>query len=71
MANSTAWTPERRARQAELIRIYHPWTKSTGPRTPEGKAVSSQNAARPNSLKRQLHDFLADVRLDLQRDRLR
>jgi len=39
-----AWTPERRARQREIIRKNKPWLKSTGPRTPEGKAVSSQNA---------------------------
>ena len=38
------WTTEQRARQAELIRISKPWTTSTGPRTPAGKAVSSKNA---------------------------
>ena len=26
------WTPERRARQAELIRSWRPWEQSTGPR---------------------------------------
>lgn len=36
MANG--WTPERRARQAELIRTWRPWEKSTGPRSAEGKA---------------------------------
>ena len=39
-----SWTPERRARQAELIRKVKPWEKSTGPRTKEGKAIASQNA---------------------------
>ena len=38
------WTPERRARQAERIRQWKPWEKSTGPRTEAGKATSSQNA---------------------------
>ncbi len=38
------WTPEQRARQAELIRTWAPWTTSTGPRTQAGKAVSAQNA---------------------------
>ena len=38
------WTPELRARQAESIRAWQPWTRSTGPRTPEGKAVSAANA---------------------------
>jgi hypothetical protein len=39
-----AWTPERRARQSEIIRCTRPWRKSTGPRTSEGKAKSSKNA---------------------------
>ena len=38
------WTPERRARQAELIRKWRPWEKSTGPRTEAGKAVVARNA---------------------------
>jgi hypothetical protein len=38
------WTPEQRARQAELIRTWAPWKASTGPRTPAGKAASSKNA---------------------------
>lgn len=42
MANG--WTPERRARAAELIRTWRPWEKSTGPRTDAGKAASSTNA---------------------------
>ena len=41
MANG--WTPERRLRQAELIRTWRPWSCSTGPRTAEGKATSSRN----------------------------
>lgn len=40
----SAWTVERRARQAEAIRRWRPWEHSTGPRTPEGKARSSRNA---------------------------
>lgn len=38
------WSPERRAKQAELIRGTQPWLKSTGPRTEEGKARSASNA---------------------------
>ena len=41
---ANGWTPERRARQAELISNWKPWERSTGPKTPEGKAKSSQNA---------------------------
>jgi hypothetical protein len=44
MGTKSAWTPERRARQAEIIRSTKPWKASTGPRTPEGKARSSRNA---------------------------
>lgn len=38
------WTPERRARQAALIRTWKPWQRATGPRTLEGKATASRNA---------------------------
>lgn len=38
------WTPERRARQAEAIRDWAPWTRSTGPVTAQGKARASRNA---------------------------
>ena len=41
---ASSWTPERRARQAALIRIWKPWQQATGPRTPEGKAKASRNA---------------------------
>ena len=42
----TAWTPERKQRQREAIQQWKPWEKSTGPRTPEGKAIVSRNAYR-------------------------
>ena len=42
MANG--WTPERRAKQAALIKSWKPWAKSTGPKTEEGKASSARNA---------------------------
>ena len=42
MANG--WTLERRARQAELIRQWAPWAKSTGPRSPEGRQRVGRNA---------------------------
>lgn len=41
MANG--WTLERRSRQAEMIRNWKPWERSTGPRTAEGKAVVARN----------------------------
>lgn len=44
------WTPEARAAQRALMQRIKPWTKSTGPRTIEGKARASRN-----SLKTGLH----------------
>jgi len=41
---ASSWTPERKARQAELIRTWKPWQQATGPRTPDGKANTSRNA---------------------------
>ena len=38
------WTDERRKKQAERIRQTQPWKKSTGPKTPKGKARASLNA---------------------------
>ena len=39
----SGWTPERRARQAALIRTWRPWDQSTGPRTDEGKTRTACN----------------------------
>jgi hypothetical protein len=38
------WSPERKAKQSHAIRQWQPWTKSTGARTSQGKAVVSRNA---------------------------
>lgn len=46
---ATGWTPERRARQAEAIRRWKPWERSTGPRTQEGKARSQRNGSQPGT----------------------
>jgi hypothetical protein len=44
------WTPERRARQAALIRFWQPWRRSTGPKTEAGKARCAMNFARRTRL---------------------
>ena len=44
MGTKAAWTSERRAKQAAIIRQTQPWKQSTGPKTPAGKAASSRNA---------------------------
>ncbi len=38
------WSVERRQRQAEMIQRWQPWTQSTGPKTEQGKEISSMNA---------------------------
>jgi hypothetical protein len=57
MANG--WTPERRARQAELIRTWRPWQKSTGPRSVEGKAKAARNGDKGGAWKVELADLRA------------
>lgn len=54
MANG--WTPERQARQAELIRKWRPWEQSTGPRTDDGKAIVGRNAF-AGGLRQELRDL--------------
>lgn len=67
MANG--WTPERRARQAQLIRQWQPWRQSTGPRSDAGKQRSAANAVRlglhtraAKTQRRDLGALLADCR---------
>lgn len=63
------WTEERRARQAELIRQWRPWEKSTGARTAEGKAKSSQNARKgmtPSKLMKLARKDLSAARVELR-----
>ncbi len=40
------WTEEERRKQAEAIRRWKPWEKSTGPKTRAGKARCKMNAYR-------------------------
>lgn len=42
--SKSGWTPERKARQAELIKTWKPWKHSTGPKTEEGKKGCKMNA---------------------------
>ena len=44
MANG--WTPERKAKQSELIRQWKPWQQSTGAKTVEGKKIVSRKAVK-------------------------
>jgi hypothetical protein len=40
------WTDEQKAAQSTAIHNWKPWQHSTGPKTAEGKAISSINAHR-------------------------
>lgn len=44
--HKSSWTPERRQAARERALKNKPWEKSTGPRTKEGKTISSGNAFR-------------------------
>ncbi|HET9867371.1 MAG TPA: hypothetical protein VFQ06_08785, partial [Nitrospira sp.] len=56
------WTPERRAKQAELIRSTKPWLKSTGPRTEDSKAGSAANALKHGFRSRPFVDRVREER---------
>ena len=63
------WTPEERLKQAELIRNWQPWNQSTGAKTPEGKAKSSQNAYKHglNKLQKEMRQLLKQQKQLLER----
>lgn len=64
MANN-GWTPERRARQAELIKSWKPWQQSTGPTSAEGKARASLNAYK-GSIRQQLRVLNRELNAELK-----
>ena len=51
------WTPEARARQAAMIRLWSPWKASTGPKTAKGKQMAALN--RQKSLEQADADLVA------------
>lgn len=58
------WSAARRARQSAAIHMWSPWTRSTGPVTPAGKAASPRNRAMPGTAKFELLEMrrqLADL----------
>ena len=69
------WTEEKRQAMRDRINQTKPWLKSTGARTPEGKAMSSQNAykgglhAQIKSLNIEIKDMLKEQKEALQRMR--
>ncbi len=73
MTSTSGWTPERRARQAQAIRRWKPWERSTGPATAEGKARSKMNGYKGGKwrelreLRKTMNALLRDQRKRLER----
>ena len=62
------WTLERRNRQAELIRQWKPWVKSTGPKSQEGKQRVARNAWR-GGYRQQLRALTKTVNAEIRKAR--
>ena len=65
MANG--WTAERRAKHSAAIRQWQPWKQSTGPKTDQGKDISSKNSYKGGNrlLLRDIAAMLRDQKNDL------
>jgi hypothetical protein len=59
MANG--WTPERRARQSDMIRNWQPWQRSTGPATAAGRARSSLNAFKHGARSAEMRELRSEI----------
>lgn len=46
------WTPEQRLNQSRKLRDRQIWLKSTGPKTSQGKSISSRNACKSDYAER-------------------
>ncbi len=64
MANG--WTEERKRKQAEAIRRWKPWEKSTGPKTQNGKDRSSLNAIKHGDRSRVWQEYAYALTLNRQ-----
>ena len=42
--SARTWTLEQRQQQSQAIKRWKPWSKSTGPKSPKGKAAVARNA---------------------------
>jgi len=62
------WTPERRKRQAELIKSWRPWEQSTGPLSAEGKERVARNSWRGGH-RQQLRELSKMVNAEIRQAR--
>ena len=51
------WTLEQRLQQAQRIRQQKPWNYSTGPKTPQGKAISRKNSFKHGARCKDIRDI--------------
>ena len=58
-------TPEHRALRAQLIQRWKPWERSTGPKTPEGKAKSAMRGYK-GGLRPAMRELAAALRQQAQ-----
>ena len=63
------WSAERRARQAELVKTWQPWLRSTGPKTKAGKTKSAANAVKNGLRSRETTAEFRQLRQALRRCR--
>lgn len=62
LRTKTGWSPERKARQAQAIRRWRPWSRSTGPTTPAGKRKSAGNAEKRWAASREFRALCAGLK---------
>lgn len=65
----SCWTNERRLKQREAIHNWKPWAKSTGAKSPEGKARSAKNALKTGESK-EIRDFIKELNQLLKKTKI-
>jgi len=66
---TNGWTAERRAAQAERARTNRPFTKSTGPKSSDGKAKVARNALKTGLHAQPFRDEIREIRAFLRFNR--